>query len=371
MPETLTARRKGGAALRSGLTIGILGGGQLGRMLAMAAAKLGIKSHVYAPEQDSSAFDVCSQFTCAAYSDRVALQLFADTVDAITFEFENVPTATLDRLQKLSRTLPIHPRAAALAITQDRISEKTFMAELGLRTAPFAAVDSLEGLEEAIGRTGVPSILKTRRFGYDGKGQARLREAADAASAWNDIGGEPAILEGFVGFAREISVIAARSANGAVATFDVCENEHRNHILSRTILPSRISPQTAASACEAANRIANALDYVGVLAVEMFVVEDGAGEQVVMNEIAPRVHNSGHWTIEGAATSQFEQHVRAVMNLPLGATTRIGAIEMDNLLGEDMHRVPELLSTPGAALHLYGKKQARKGRKMGHVTFVR
>ena len=363
-------RRRAHATLKPGLTLGILGGGQLGRMLAMAAAELGIKSHIYAPEAESPAFEVASARTCAPFSDRASLAAFADAVDAITFEFENVPTATLDRMQAHHPKLPIAPGSAALAITQDRVSEKSFMRGLGLETAPFVEVDSLADLEGAIGRIGTPAILKTRRMGYDGKGQARITDAGAAAAAHETIGGVPAILEGFVAFSREISVLAARGFDGSVVTYDVCENEHRNHILSRTIVPARIEPGTLERAESAARRIVTALDYVGLLAVEMFVVGEGSQERVVMNEIAPRVHNSGHWTIEGAETSQFAQHVRAVMNLPLGAPRRLGAIRMDNLLGEDMHRVPELLAAQGARLHLYGKKQARKGRKMGHVTFI-
>ena len=371
MVDGQAQRRKAGSTLRPGLTLGILGGGQLGRMMAMAAASLGIRTHVYAPEVESIAFEVSAEHTCAPYLDKSALKAFAERVQAVTFEFENVPTATLDHLQHHGPHLRIHPSSSALSITQDRINEKTFMAGLGLETAPFRSVDTLEDLEEALRQIGAPAILKTRRMGYDGKGQARIGAASDAAGAYDAIGRQPAILEGFVSFSREVSVLAARRADGAVTTYDVCENEHRNHILSRTTLPSAILPATARQAREAAIAIANALDYVGILAVEMFVVGEGAGEHVVMNEIAPRVHNSGHWTIEGADTSQFEQHVRAVMNLPLGSTVRRGAIEMDNLLGEDMRRVPQLLEAPGAHLHLYGKKLALKGRKMGHVTIIR
>ena len=371
MVDAAPLRKKSYTQLRPGLTLGILGGGQLGRMLAQAAADFGLQSHIYAPEADSPAFELGAAYTCAPYSDRYSLQNFAETVDAVTFEFENVPTATLDRLAKARSGLKIFPPAKALAITQDRIAEKSFMRDLGLKTAPFAAVDGLDSLELALAEISAPAILKTRRMGYDGKGQARVGSAKDAAAAYEEIGGQSAILEGFVSFTREISVIAARGQDGAVVSYEACENAHRNHILSRTTLPAAITPKTAERAREAAELIIASLDYVGVLAVEMFVIGTGAGEDVVMNEIAPRVHNSGHWTIEGATTSQFEQHVRAVMGLPLGSTARRGLIEMDNLLGEDMHRVTGLLETEGAHLHLYGKKQARKGRKMGHVTFVR
>ncbi len=365
-----SSRKKFPLNLRPGMTLGILGGGQLGRMLAIAAANLGIRSHVYAPEADSPAFEVSAQHTLAAFSDKAALKAFAASVDAVTFEFENVPTATLERLLGQVEGAHVHPSPAALANTQDRLTEKTFLKGIGLETAPFAAVGSLVELEAALAVTGYPAILKTRRMGYDGKGQARINSLQDAATAWTLIGEHPAILEGFVPFIREVSVLAARGQDGSIRIYDVCENEHRNHILSRTIVPSRLGDATLQAAKIAAEKVVAGLDYIGLLAVEMFVVGEGKNERLVMNEIAPRVHNSGHWTIEGAVTSQFEQHVRAVMGLALGSTRRLGKIEMDNLLGEDMQRVPQLLVTEGAHLHLYGKKQARKGRKMGHVTFV-
>jgi 5-(carboxyamino)imidazole ribonucleotide synthase len=348
------------------LTLGILGGGQLARMLSIAAANLGIKTHIFCPEADSPAFDVSACHTQSSYTDITALQAFASKVDVVTFEFENVPTATIEHLQKEH----IYPSATALATTQDRITEKNFITGIGLQTAPFAKIDCLSDLEDALKHIGTPSILKTRRMGYDGKGQSKILSCSEAASAWQSIGEQPAILEGFISFTREISVIAARSRLGEVATYDVCENEHRNHILSRTILPAAIQPKTAELARDAAIKIATALNYVGVLAVEMFVCGEGANEHLIINEIAPRVHNSGHWTIEGAKTSQFEQHIRAVMGLPLGSTQTLGAIQMENLLGEDMQRVPSLLALSEAKLYLYGKKQARDGRKMGHVTFV-
>jgi 5-(carboxyamino)imidazole ribonucleotide synthase len=349
------------------LTLGILGGGQLARMLSIAAANLGIKTHIFCPEDDSPAFDVCASHILADYSDKTALQAFASKVDVVTFEFENVPTATIEHLQKQH----IYPNARALATTQDRVVEKNFIASVGLKPAPFAVIDSLSDLEKALACIGTPSILKTRRMGYDGKGQAKILSAFEAAFAWQAIGEQAAVLEGFVSFSREISIIAARSRSGEVATYDVCENEHRNHILSRTTLPANITAKTAELARDAAIKIANALEYVGVLAVEMFVCGKGADEHLIINEIAPRVHNSGHWTIEGAKISQFEQHVRAVMGLPLGATETLGTIEMQNLLGEDMHLAPSFLALKDAYVHLYGKKQARNGRKMGHVTFVR
>jgi 5-(carboxyamino)imidazole ribonucleotide synthase len=349
------------------LILGILGGGQLARMLSLAAANLGIRTHIFCPDADSPAFDVCASHTLADYSDKIALQGFASKVDVVTFEFENVPTTTIEHLQKQH----IYPNARALATTQDRVVEKNFITNLGLKTAPFAQIDSLSDLETALKHTGTPAILKTRRMGYDGKGQSKIMSPSNASMAWQTIAEQPAILEGFIDFKREISVIAARSRVGEVATYDVCENEHTNHILSRTVLPASITPKTAQLAHDAAIKIATALNYVGVLAVEMFVCGEGANEHLIINEIAPRVHNSGHWTIEGAKTSQFEQHVRAVMGLPLGSTQTLGAIEMKNILGEDMHLVPSILAIQDAKLHLYGKIQARTGRKMGHVTFVK
>ena len=348
-------------------TLGILGGGQLARMLSLAAANLGIKAHIFCPEPDSPAFDVCASYTIADYSDIKSLEAFAAQVDVVTFEFENVPTAAIENLNKNH----IYPCAKALAITQDRVAEKKFMVGLGLETAPFAQIDSLHDLENAIADIGAPAILKTRRMGYDGKGQAKILSKNDTSAAFASIAEQPAILEGFIKFQREISVIAARNRDGDITTFDVCENEHRDHILSRTIVPASITQDTAKTAQQAARKIIESLNYVGVLAVEMFVVETGKTEHLIMNEIAPRVHNSGHWTIEGAKTSQFEQHIRCIMGLPLGSIQTRGLIEMHNLLGEDMHRLPELVASPDAYIHIYGKKQAAKGRKMGHVTFVK
>ncbi len=348
-------------------TLGILGGGQLARMLSLAAANLGIKTHIFCPETDSPAFDVSASHIVAEYSDIQSLQLFASKVDVVTFEFENVPTATLEHLHSMH----VYPCAKALAITQDRMVEKTFMAGLELETAPFAQISTVSDLQKALETIGTPSILKTRRMGYDGKGQAKILSKSEASSAFASIGEQPAILEGFIKFQREISVIVARNRDGETTTYDVCENDHRDHILFRTTVPACIASDTATKAQAAALKIIEALDYVGVMAVEMFVVNEGKNERLVMNEIAPRVHNSGHWTIEGAKTSQFEQHLRCVMGLPLGSTRARGIIEMNNLLGEDMHRLPELVAMPDAYLHIYGKKHAVKGRKMGHVTFVK
>lgn len=354
--------------LAPGAMLGILGGGQLARMIALAAADLGIRAHVFAPEEDSPAFDVASRHTVGDYEDEAALARFADAVDVVTYEFENVPAATAAFLA--ART-PLHPGARALAVTQDRWSEKSFVAGLGLEVAPFAQVDSLADLERAVARLGRPSILKTRRFGYDGKGQVKIAPETDLAEAYETIGHFPAILEGFIPFMREVSVVAARAADGSFAAFDVCENEHRDHILAFTRIPAGLGAGAAKMAIAAAQRIGEALGYIGVFAVEMFVVGEGPQERVIVNEIAPRVHNSGHWTSEGAETSQFHQHVRAVCGFPLGSTQRRGAVEMENLIGDAALRWRALLAEPGAHLHLYGKRDARPGRKMGHVTRVR
>jgi len=356
--------------LKPGSTLGIVGGGQLGRMIALAAAAYGLKVHVYAPDQDSPAFDVCARTTCAAYDDPQALAAFARSVDAVTYEFENIPRATADIL---ARHAPLHPNAEALATTQDRLSEKEFINRLGIPTAPFQAVDTPDDLDRAIAALGLPAVLKTRRFGYDGKGQRILRERAegDRNALFAEFGGAALILEGFVPFEREVSVVAARGRDGGFAAFDLCENEHRDHILALTRVPAPgLTPETARAALDIAKRIADALDYVGVLAVEMFLVRQDGAERLVVNEIAPRVHNSGHWTIEGATTSQFAQHVRAVCGWPLGDSARIGGlpVEMRNLIGAQADDWSGLLAEPGAHLHLYGKGEARPGRKMGHVT---
>jgi 5-(carboxyamino)imidazole ribonucleotide synthase len=353
--------------LGPGAVLGILGGGQLARMLALAAADLGVRVHIFAPDADSPAYEVAARHTIGAYEDEAALASFADAVDVVTYEFENVPAATAAFLA--ART-PLHPGARALAVTQDRLTEKRFVADLGLPVAPFEPVDSLADLEKAVARLGRPAVLKTRRFGYDGKGQVKIAEGVDLTQAWDEIGHFPAILEGFVTFAREVSVVAARAVDGSFAAFDVCENEHRDHILALTQVPARIAPAAAEAAIEAARRIGEALAYVGVFAVEFFLVADESGDQVVVNEIAPRVHNSGHWTSEGAQTSQFHQHVRAVCGFPLGATTRRGRVTMQNLIGDQANDWRAILAEPGTHLHLYGKREARPGRKMGHVTRV-
>jgi 5-(carboxyamino)imidazole ribonucleotide synthase len=351
--------------LRPGATIGILGGGQLGRMLALAAARLGLHCHVFCPDPDAPAFDVVRRTTQADYGDEAALDRFAEAVDVITYEFENVPAETA---KFLSERRPVIPDPGVLATTQDRLVEKTFVADLGIATAPFAAIDRAEDLAPALARIGRPAVLKTRRFGYDGKGQALIRPDIDPARAWKDVGAHPAIVEAFVPFEREISVVAARGHDGRIECFDVVENEHRDHILKISRVPAAVSPAVAAEAKKIAETIAARFAYVGVLAVEMFVLREGTA--VLVNEIAPRVHNSGHWTLDGATVSQFEQHIRAVAGWPLARPIRHGRVEMINLIGDEVADYAKWLGEPGATVHLYGKNGARPGRKMGHVTRV-
>ena len=347
--------------LAQGGAIGILGGGQLGRMLAVAAARLGLRCHIYEPGEDPPAAQVASRVTTAPWDDAAALNSFASSVDVVTFEFENVPTAALDLIEARS---PIRPGRESLRVSQDRLTEKSFLRGLGLQTAPFADVDSLAALERAVAEIGTPAILKTRRFGYDGKGQVRLGGSGDAAAAWAGLNGAPAILEGHVAFSREVSVIAARGLSGGIACFDPGENIHENGILRRTTVPARLTPGQRSDAVLLAAQILNALDHVGVLGVELFVTSRG----LVVNEIAPRVHNSGHWTQNGCMVDQFEQHVRAIAGWPLGDGRRHSDMVMENLIGDDMERVAELARAPDTALHLYGKNARRPGRKMGHVN---
>jgi 5-(carboxyamino)imidazole ribonucleotide synthase len=353
--------------LKPGDTIGIVGGGQLGRMLAMAAARLGLRCRVFSPDPDSPAFDVVADATCAEYADVEALELFASDVDVITYEFENVPAASA---MILAARRPVLPDRNILETTQDRLIEKDFVTGLGISTANYADVSSPQTLRAAIAKIGLPAVLKTRRFGYDGKGQTMIRAGDDPDRAWEDLGTKSAILEAYIPFEREISVIAARSADGGVECFDVTENEHRDHILKVSRVPAGISDELAAQARDVAERIADALDYVGVLAVEMFVVPSDRGTEILVNEIAPRVHNSGHWTLDGASISQFEQHIRAIAGWPLGKPLRHGDVTMTNLIGDEINRYVDWLTVPGATVHLYGKGPARPGRKMGHVTQV-
>ena len=348
--------------LPTGATIGILGGGQLGRMLALAAARLGLRCHIYEPGADCPAAQVADRTTCAPYDDTSALAAFAASVDVVTYEFENVPTAALDAIEAV---VPIRPGRRALATSQDRLDEKTFLQDCGLKTAPFATVDDAASLAAALDAIGTPSILKTRRLGYDGKGQARISAGDDADAALAAMNGAPAILEGFVDFTREVSVIAARSPSGQVAAFDPGENVHRDGILRTTTVPATLSAAQKTDAVLLAGKILNALDYVGVIGVELFVHSDG----LIVNEFAPRVHNSGHWTQNGCVIDQFEQHIRAVAGWPLGDGSRHSDVVMENLIGDDMDRVAGLAHA-GVGLHLYGKAETRTGRKMGHVNRV-
>jgi 5-(carboxyamino)imidazole ribonucleotide synthase len=349
--------------LPQGATIGILGGGQLGRMLSVAASRLGYRCHVYDPGASPPAGDVCAHVTTASWEDEAALRTFAASVDVITFEFENVPTATLDLLEAAR---PIRPDRRALAVSQDRLAEKRFLRDLGLMTAPFAPVSDAASMAEAVAQIGTPAILKTRRMGYDGKGQAWLSTPEDAAAAVSDMAGAEAILEGAVRFSKEVSVIVARSLDGRVAAYDPGENLHSDGILRSTTVPARLAASQQADAVLLAGRIVNALDYVGVMGVELFVTAQG----LVVNEIAPRVHNSGHWTQNGCAVDQFEQHIRAITGLPLGDGGRHSDVIMENLIGDDMDRVPDLLAERDVAVHLYGKPERRVGRKMGHANRV-
>lgn len=349
--------------LEPGSTIGILGGGQLGRMLSVAASRLGYRTHIYEPDADAPAADVAHRTTTAPYDDPAALTAFAASVDVITYEFENVPTAALDLLEAQK---PIHPNRRALAISQDRIAEKDFLSGLGLTCAPYDAVATAADLDAALARIGVPAILKTTRLGYDGKGQARIMAQGDAAAALAAMHGQPAVLEGFIAFTHEVSVIAARGLDGSVACYDPGENVHRDGILRTTTIPARLSPGQRTDAVLLAARILNALDYVGVMGVELFVTPQG----LIVNEIAPRVHNSGHWTQGGCAVDQFEQHIRAVAGWPLGDGARYADVEMENLIGQDVAKVPVLARQKDTAIHLYGKGDARPGRKMGHVNRI-
>ena len=350
--------------LAQGSTIGILGGGQLGRMLSVAAARLGYKTHIFEPSPNPPAGDVAHLVTTASYDDAQALAAFAEAVDVITYEFENIPTAALDLLEARR---PIRPGRAALATSQDRLAEKDFLSALGLTTAPYHAVNNAADLDAAIAAIGLPAILKTTRLGYDGKGQARIMARAEAPAALAAMNGAPAVLEGFIAFSHEVSVIAARGLAGEVAAFDPGENVHKDGILHTTTVPARLSPAQRSDAVLLAARILTALDYVGVLGVEIFVT--GAG--LIVNEIAPRVHNSGHWTQNGCAVDQFEQHIRAVAGWPLGDGSRHADVEMLNLIGDDIARIPDLAREQHGALHLYGKAEARPGRKMGHVNRIR
>lgn len=350
--------------LPTGATIGILGGGQLGRMLSVAAARLGLRTHIFEPGANPPAADVAHRVTTAPYDDTAALEAFARSVDLVTYEFENIPTEALDTIEALT---PIHPNRRALGTSQDRLVEKNFLQDIGLKVAPFADITDAASLDAAIAAIGTPAILKTRRFGYDGKGQSRLQSADDAATALADMAGAPAVLEGFVDFSIEISIIAARNPQGEVACYDPGENVHRDGILHTTTVPAAIPASLRTDAVLLAAKILNTLDYVGVMGVELFITPQGP----IVNEIAPRVHNSGHWTQNGCAVDQFEQHIRAIAGWPLGDGSRHSDVVMENLIGDDVDRLPELAREAGCALHLYGKAETKQGRKMGHINRIK
>lgn len=352
--------------IEPGSTIGILGGGQLGRMTAMAAARLGYRCHIYTEERDSPASQVAAATTVASYTDAAALTAFARSVAVVTFEFENIPEATAAIIEPLA---PLRPGRNCLVIAQDRLNEKAFLNGIGVATAPYRRAASAIELAQALHDIGRPAVLKTARFGYDGKGQVMIGANTDPQEAWATMcgsnGAQIGVLEGFVDFDREISVIVARAPDGSWKAFDPVENRHANHILDTTIAPAAISEEMGYKAVATARHIAEALDLVGLLTVEMFVTR---ANTLLVNELAPRPHNSGHWTIDGCITSQFEQFVRAVCGLPLGSAARHSDAVMKNLLGDDVLRWREILTEPGAKLHLYGKSEPRPGRKMGHVT---
>ena len=356
----------GGRPILPGAVIGVLGSGQLGRMLALAAGQLGYRVHTYSPEGDSPTGHVADAEIVGDYDDLDALRRFADGVDAVTFEFENVPSASVAAIAE--RAL-VRPAGSVLHTTQHRGREKGFLSRAGLPVAPFALVDGLDDLSAALARLGLPAILKTASFGYDGKGQARIDRAEDAPAAWDRLGRQPAVLEAFVDFERELSVVAARGVDGRIAHYGVIENAHARHFLDVSVAPARVPPQVVRDALAIAHATIEALDVVGVLCVELFLTRDG---RVLVNELAPRTHNSGHLTIDACATSQFEQQLRAVCGLPLGATDLVRPAAMANLLGDLWQdgepRWADALARPGIRLHLYGKRQAKPGRKMGHLT---
>ncbi len=347
-----------------GSTIGIVGGGQLGRMLARAASRMGYKTHIYTPEKDSPASHVATKTTIGAYRETTALRDFAQSVDVITFEFENIPAETLEMLDTITA---VRPKPSVLFTTRHRLREKEFIRAQGIATAPFASVSNADELAAAIQAIGVPSVLKTCEMGYDGKGQVVIKSAEDAQKAWTSLGKSECILEGFIDFSAEASIIVARSALGEARCYPLVENIHRNHILHRTIAPAPFIDSHQVEATRIAKTLAEALDVVGLLAVELFVTKNG----LLVNELAPRPHNSGHWTIEGAPTAQFEQHIRAICGWALGDTTAHRPCEMINLLGDEWKQWEAYAKNPEAHVHLYGKTESRPGRKMGHVTIVK
>ncbi|WP_295559057.1 5-(carboxyamino)imidazole ribonucleotide synthase [uncultured Hyphomicrobium sp.] len=353
-------------ALAPGSTIGIMGGGQLGRMLSLAAAQLGLKCHIYS-DVPGGACDVAAASTIGPYEDVDKVRAFAASVDVVTYEFENVP---LQAAAAAEAVAPVRPGPKALAVAQDRLEEKTFISALGIPVAPFAAVDSSSAFETALATIGHAGILKTRRLGYDGKGQVRIRSAAELAPAFDALQRAPSVLEGLVPFAYEVSVLVVRAVSGEVRFYDIPLNTHKDGILDTSTVPSPLPAAHATRATDIAGAIAAALDYVGVLGVEMFYLPD-APEPLVVNEIAPRVHNSGHWTMDACLVSQFENHIRAVADWPLGPTGRHADVTMTNLIGDDAARWHAFAAEPNAAVHLYGKPEPRPGRKMGHVNRLR
>lgn len=349
-------------SLLPGATIGILGGGQLGRMTAHAAARMGYRVHIFTPEEDSPAAQVAPAVTIAAFDDADALEEFARSVDVATFEFENVPAAAAKALAEL---VPLRPGVQCLEVAQDRIREKTFLNANGGPTAPFEAVESTDDLARALEKIGRPAVLKTATLGYDGKGQVMIGPETDVDEAYAAMGAARGILEGFVDFEAEISVILARQDAERMVAFEPVENRHRHHILDTTVAPAQITPELAHQAIAIAEAIAQGLDLVGLLAVELFVTTD---DTLLVNEIAPRPHNSGHWSIDACVTSQFEQFVRAICGLPLGNPSRHSNAVMRNLIGDDINDISDLIADPDVKIHLYGKTEARPGRKMGHAT---
>jgi 5-(carboxyamino)imidazole ribonucleotide synthase len=352
--------------LNPGATIGILGGGQLGRMTALAAARLGYRAHVFATEPDSPAGQVCAAATVASYDDVAALDRFAAAIDVATFEFENIPA---EAVRRVAARKPVMPRPEILEISQDRLKEKGFLNRIGVATTEYQEITDPTALGRALAALaqipGGRGVLKSARMGYDGKGQVNVGAATSADEAWRQMGAPRGILEAFVDFRCEVSVVVARGADGALATYPTVENRHVNHILDTTIAPASLPPEVTRQADAIARDIATRLDLVGVLAVEMFVTKDG---RLLVNELAPRPHNSGHWTIDACATSQFEQLVRAICGLPLGLTERHADAVMKNLIGDEVETWREAIADPSARLHLYGKRTTRPGRKMGHVT---
>lgn len=350
--------------LISGSTIGILGGGQLGQMLSMAASRLGFKTHIFEPSENPPASNVASKFTRAEYDDYDALKQFASSVDVVTYEFENIPTAALDIIETQSE---IFPNREALKISQDRLIEKEFINKLGFKTASFCEVNSIEELIDAINQIGAPSILKTRRFGYDGKGQVKVHPSSKPEEIWKNLGEKALILEGFINFSSEFSVIGSRSKDGQISCFDPGENVHKDGILRTTTVPAHLTNQQKTEAVLITAKILETLKYVGVIGIEFFLEKNS----LVINEFAPRVHNSGHWTQNGCTVDQFEQHIRAITGWKLGNAERHSDVIMENLIGDEIYKTNQLVEDGSIALHLYGKADVNPGRKMGHFNRIK